>query len=427
MRFKLHQEKIALPDRTNARTLPLFSFLIDSLNETITAKFDNWSPLELAAYFLDPDNRVPGTPEDQEIFDWAQKTTVKYIGEVFPSATVDASPPSETTEPINNFSAVSSTAPFKPRKKILPSASIDEFATYLTIPASSVSETMIEFWNRVKIQLPRLSLLALRVLSVPCSQTSSEREFSLLRLLCSHLRGRLDPQTTNKQLVCSAFLTKRNDLLQKKLSGNRVRSDANMEADTHRIVTLLNTNRQHALGRSQDVDSVETLKKLNLQEVLHDHRIPDSISIEDVGSAVLNPKKRLFLEIGDGERSDDEEFVSNQNRNKKRKLVEVDPVTSIRNAPGICTLCPLLGTSTLLVGHWTCSDQNIKPSPDSIFGDKLDYVVIADSDIETSNDGKQYLKQKFTFSLKMQKKGAMKFNGRRGFLGWIGEEVHFGY
>jgi len=52
---------------------------------------------------------------------------------------------------------------------------------------------LLEWWRRHSITFPHLSQLARRYLAIPASQASSERDFSRMRLLCTHLRNKLDP------------------------------------------------------------------------------------------------------------------------------------------------------------------------------------------------------------------------------------------
>lgn len=426
---QLAREKAALPNRTSVASMPMFSYFIDSLDSVITAKFENWNPLELVAYFLDPDNRLPQSDVDKEIFNWAKETTLEVLNKRFPLTTSDTTSPQTVMTGIENFGD-----DLDRPLKILPSAALDEIATYCTIPVSSTSESLTEFWIRVKIQLHRLSSLALLVFSVPCSQTSSEREFSLLRLLCSHLRGRLDPFTTNMQLICSAFLNKRNTVLQKKHAGNRVRSLQNVEADKYRIASLLETNRRRAFQRASQNDSASQLLNLNLGQVLHDHRLPDVLGIEDIHNEALNPIKKVFLDIGDGEASDDEDFENGPPVPKRRKNWDIVDDTEIhlpsgshRPAPGICKLSGVAENSLLLTGQWTCTDPNVLPTPSMIFRQFLNCVTIEPNHLTQGTDGKQFLMNKFNFTLVNGRKGGPKFNGRRGFIALVGENIQFGY
>ena len=51
----------------------------------------------------------------------------------------------------------------------------------------------LDWWRYNETRFPNLASIARRILAFPASQAASERDFSYMRRLCSHLRNRLDP------------------------------------------------------------------------------------------------------------------------------------------------------------------------------------------------------------------------------------------
>ena len=84
------------------------------------------------------------------------------------------------------------------------------------------------WWKINKRFYPLLAKIALRYLSMPASQSASERDFSQMRLMCTHLRNTLNPMKAYKLSVVGPFLRRNRP-------GTRPRSMKNMAADVQRV------------------------------------------------------------------------------------------------------------------------------------------------------------------------------------------------
>lgn len=67
----------------------------------------------------------------------------------------------------------------------------------------------IEFWIHKSTMYPKLSKIALWLLSCPATSTSSERVFSKLGIMITPLRNNLNPETVDKL----SFISSNDDLL----------------------------------------------------------------------------------------------------------------------------------------------------------------------------------------------------------------------
>jgi hypothetical protein len=99
------------------------------------------------------------------------------------------------------------------------------------------------WWREHKVKYPLLSKLALRYLCIPASQTASERDFSQMRLLCTHLRHSLNTERAFKMSVVGPYLRQN-----RPQTASRVRSTKDKDADTQRVESRKN-RRQEGLKR----------------------------------------------------------------------------------------------------------------------------------------------------------------------------------
>jgi hypothetical protein len=177
----------------------------------------------------------------------------------------------------------------------------EEFEKFLD--AAEDASNLADFWKRGKESYPRLFAVALKVFSTPCSQTASEREFSLLRLICTHLRGRLSPSTVNKLLVSSAYLKTRNARLA--ADGKKTRTKESIDADVSRLRTLLNTNRRKTLDLSMENEAAAIFATMDLDSLLNELSIPESYDNDDLSDITMHEDDTGFLS-GDEDYDDDE-------------------------------------------------------------------------------------------------------------------------
>jgi len=406
--------------------------LLDKLSQALDAKYTNWNKLELAAYFLWPDNRGPSSPTEEDLFKRGQEVVHEMVSldnlqqSPIPSMPVD--PSSSSSSP--SLAGTARHDEEKRKKRIMQRPVSDEMAVYLDL-GQGATESGLEFWIRVQPQLPRLADLALRVFSVPCSQTASERLFSLLHLICTHLRGRLQPETVNKQLVCAAFIKRRNAVLDE--TERKARTPSQIAADADRINSLLNTNRLRKLRRASHIESASKWATADLDAILSSLAVPTLIDEEDCEPVTYQSlRKEFFLECGDAEVAEDD-FVPDEEgrygpetRYQPRAKLHEGSSPHPNSAPGVCHLSTCKTVSTHLIGNWKSCIEGLQPTTSMIFGDLLQYVDFLPDSTTLGSDGKQFLAEEFTFVL--NKKGKKKFpSGRRAFLGATGSLVQFGY
>jgi hypothetical protein len=147
---------------------------------------------------------------------------------------------------------------------------------------------ILQFWSSQRTILPLLSHLAFHILGIPATQTTSERQFSLMRLVFHHLRGSLDPDTANKVLTHSAFIRRRNlDILDQR----RVpRSAHSIEADAKRQQSRTLTAMKKAEAREGDNTEPVILDLTALNTTQDEGAINE---MEETNSCCLLMKLRL--------------------------------------------------------------------------------------------------------------------------------------
>ena len=404
------------------------SFLLQSLLTSLDEKFGKWSDLELAAYALYPDNRSPSPYSlEAEMLHKGYESVLRLLSSPFFKSGLsnsEAQPlPSGRSILPTSLSPLDSRSSGKLKNRILPSVSANELEEYKVTPMSDIEESMEQFWTRHLRRLPTLSLLAKLLYSVPCSQTASERLFSLLRLTSTHLRGRLHPETVNKLVTCSTFINRRNAALEESVAVPRTPEQA--AADQARLVTLLSNNKKRKRETAEMIETAGDLLSSDVASVLESLRLPAFISILDPSS---NPQPHSTGFLGDdddGTLPDDEDFIPHK-RPKLRESDNEDIIGTERSSPGLCTLTSPSSSGSLMFGSWVCSN-GVKPTAAQIFQGNLHYVeFLPGTSVEKlpSIDAGGFLLPNFTF--KLNKKGNKKFpTGRRSFIRAVGEEIQF--
>lgn len=409
----------------NSHTMNMFTELVGTLSSNLTAKFTNWSDSELVAYALNPSNRVATFDSQQKILDSAYEKISSYLSEQSEAADVtitsqEAIPIQASSSTLSPFMAIYAGIATKRKSQVLVKADGNtELDDYKRCVMHSAEETVSEFWSRMANNLPKLFQLSRKIFSIPCSQTASEREFSLLRLTCTHLRGRLDPQTVNKIIVCAAYVKKRDAAS----TSSTMRSQRNIDADKHRIRSLLNTRKKKVLANARREVSASLLADLDLSSILDQMLLPPDMEVEDFCDTEQNSADE-FLECDDGELSDDDDYQPPAA--KVTRTSESDHVHSSRHSTGKCELFTVNGSTTLMKGCWT-SSNNYEPTPKEIFREHLPYVDIFAEDLMDSmemTDKSITLKSQFRF--KLNEKGQKQYQGRRPFLRAVSEVIWFG-
>lgn len=426
----LHQHLSSAKDGLSQRMLndkarSSLLFLLDSLDKALTTKFENWDDLELAAYALNPTFRSPTNAQSKHYFELGVaaikrllSTGHKGISFSLRDSTLATSASRSTPSQALSFLQLRELQ----RRPILQTASMNELDEYLAVPQANPLEAIGDFWNRMVSRLPRLTSLATLVFSIPCSQTASEREFSLLRLMCTHLRGRLAPETVNMLITCAAFINRRN--ADSESTQSQARTDTQISADAARVSSLLRSNKKRIRERAMQIDSAAKLAQLNFPSILSNLRLPSFFEPEDIDQSLVGAiNDRLLFEVGDGTISGDEDYVYELRPAKAHRGPSDETPYGRTPSPGRCKLIPCQTSKKNFSGEWKCT-TDAKPTPLAIFGQHLQFVEFLDDSLDIDDDETEYLKPSFTFRL--TKKGAKKFTGRRGFVSAVGELILFG-
>lgn len=418
------------------------AFFLNSLSASLDEKFSNkWNDLEVAAFALFPDNRLPNScPSDSaesELLEKGYQAIQRLLSSVMFTSTsilnstsVSVSPYVLTrtcSSPTDSTAILQGRLLQKRQNRILPTVSLNELEEYKVVPMLDENETFEQFWYRLGPRFPTLAALVRLVFSVPCSQTASERLFSLLRLTCGHLRGRMHAETVNKLLTSCVYINRRNAALEK--VHIRPRSEANIEADSNRIASLIENNKKRKREIAEMIDSAAEISQIDVQAVLESLRLPTCLPILSADTPVpfTNAPSRLF-ESDDGELPNDEDYVPRKQAKLGESMETDEEVLSGRTSPGECHIKTSPVSDELMLGHWKCS-TSAKPTPHFIFGQKnlkfinfLRAMVVEDS---PSIDADGNLHPNFVF--KLNDKGNKKFkSSRRSFISEVGCLKSFG-
>ncbi len=77
----------------------------------------------------------------------------------------------------------------------------DELQNYLNSTQNfDLNSSVIKFWEQNKLKYPRIYVIAKRLLSIPATNLSSERNFSTAGLTLTDNRSNLHPNNVNKLL-----------------------------------------------------------------------------------------------------------------------------------------------------------------------------------------------------------------------------------
>ena len=291
-----------------------------------------------------------------------------------------------------------------------------ELQTFMAVTRSVDRKTpILDFWLSQRKLLPLLTRLAFRILCIPATQTTSERQFSLMRLIFHHLRGNLDPATANKVVVHSAFIRRRNlDILDSKRG---TRSDFSIDADKRRQVSRNVTMAKKAASREGD----------NTETAIFDltpYDTPETTELSDQLDFLLNTDAC----DDDGERSDDPDYT----------FLDSEPEGSPADSPPPSKRSKRGADATISTDGNHCCNLNTSPSDPTLILGYVDdgglwslgltFERIFQSNYQYFTDYRLISpdESKRSFSCTLSPAGKKKFKtGRRGALWHIGEMLSF--
>lgn len=429
---ELSQEKVPTLHMTIGEIHALISTLQDTklitpeikqfasiICKEIKQKFMPWHDAELIAFALAPSNHAYVLPELDD--------GLKLISDMLKSSFPPMPSPMEVGEvprpvspasPFANNLAVARAALRAPTPQPIASLQIDSLyhaeVELFRNAASKTQLSLLEFWRNHQLSLPTLSKLASKYLAIPATQTASEREFSLMRCIFSHLRGNLDPTTANKQLSVAAFVRARN--LRQTESSRVSRTDASIAADS-----LRNLKRQESQLKKAKARSADYALELPNADLNESHTVQDAEDDEILDLLLGDDGERSSdgdYEIGDDIYSDCDESCDSDDAAflepsaKQPKLAE-------NTSPGhkISRSCRLITSSDdnrLILGFFSGLDGTEPLNLELIF--KHDHVCFEDFKMISPDTANA------SCSFRLSKIGLKKFKtGRRGALFHLGE------
>lgn len=278
-----------LPETDKNRSIILI--LIDRLLKYISAKFEPWNSLERMAFALSPFHKPK-----QGNFAWNELLKTGYADLRMELAALEISSQQGQQSPSCSAGApITSTFPFEKFMTEFNDTSAEEIidlpdeVTRFSQIRFARKQPILEWWRSNQQEFPNLSKLARAILCIPATQTTSEREFSQMKLICTTLRNRLDPERANKLSTVGAMLRNRNMRLkmQKQTPPTNHSSPQAMTA----AEATRRTNKSHQLRNL----SADPAPALQLEET-SDEEIVDS----------------ELLVMGDGERESDKDFSEDE-------------------------------------------------------------------------------------------------------------------
>lgn len=401
---------------------PMIRHLVKSQIRCLSNKMKPWLPAERMAFALSPFHRkgssIPGWDDLlQEGYDELRNELSKLENSILASqsSSLDEIMTNQVqaTEPIRSYAQYKSKITGYNTSS---SGLIDELGMFIQLKSPKPC-SVLAWWKSNSETFPRLSCLVRKYLCIPASQTSSEREFSQMRLICSDLRSGLDTKKAGKLSTVGALLRSRNMAFDVK----KKRTQYSIQADEQRVTGTQNTRRQSMAVRFSSIpaDSTEASEDSQNLEV-------DGLDGDDIADG------NIFDFIGDGERSSDGDFSEPESdgdssdepesdasdseeleapKAKRPKLAEtqVSKSTDI-----ICNLFQTDGTGHRY--HAVFSNlEGTAPGPDKLFGSNTRYIT----------GWKQMLQDRsqLTFVFVASSEGKNKYRSGKELLRVLGPEI----
>lgn len=256
--------------------------LVTSLLRYMAIKFNPFTTAELLAFSLNPTHRkrpaVAANIEWNETVSDAQAA----LRQVFEAELAKVAPPTAAAQPPQNRSIFYDDDAF-----VIPLAENpqEELERFFSEPPTRLSA--LEWWKQNAGRYPILAPLARRYLCMCPSQAASERDFSLLRLILTHLRHNMSHQTLHQLSVVQPLLS---DLYR---VPPRPRSAANIAADASRGQSAKRKRRESMQQEYAVLRPNPAVRPEEVPDILHE----------------LDPVVDDAVDVDDGERSSDDDFM----------------------------------------------------------------------------------------------------------------------
>jgi hypothetical protein len=182
------------------------NYFIEKVLEWLRVKFEPeahgkfcWDDMEYLALVLNPMANVQD-PHQSRLWDYG----IELL-----RARVDSIQTQESVQIVNPQEAVPEAQDGRYLLKSRKKDDLNIVSSYLNLSERDPLPPE-QFWPKYKDQLPQLYLLAVSTMSIPASQTTSERVFSLMKHILSDLRTRMKPETLQKLLIVKWHANHRN-------------------------------------------------------------------------------------------------------------------------------------------------------------------------------------------------------------------------
>lgn len=339
------------------------------ISRWLKRKFEPFHDAEMIAFALNPSNTM--LDQTAQFQEWNELVTQSrellrqtLVQEAETLSTYESSRselPIPASEPNAQQDELFSIFPLAPQRTLATNTS-NEFESFID-EGKLPNQTLSAWWRMNCLKYPLMSRLARQYLCFPASQSSSERDFSQLRLICTHLRSNLDPMKIFKLSIVRPAIRS----FYNAQKSPKTRSIINIAADEQR-------------NKKRETTRIAKLKR-RYSEITPNPMVTNShaslvpITIDDDDFVEENI-------IGDGERSSDEDFSEHEDDECAAHAEDLlmnglaitkvpkqaDFIRSTRSSKPICNIVQIAHGEH----RYTALFRNLKRSPPSyqrLFGD----------------------------------------------------------
>lgn len=298
---------------------------IDVLLKQIENSIENWTPAELMAFALAPENHISGDQLPENWLVYMEQGFEEIVNRIPAISPLQA----ETPAPTGSQTPVIAWLAGIQQRSINHNQGIHEEIAHFRILAKD-NKPALEFWRGTNT-LPHLKTLAMKILCIPATQTTSEREFSLMGRIISELRTNLDPETAEKLLVASWSIRRANhsaaDIKDKARTNTSDEKKKNMIASA-RLTRFL--KRSYRLG---DYVGGNTTFAMNDPQPAESHNQTTSKPMNEF--AIDEEDLYTLSEVlGNGENEDDADFMDSRLATEDITIGALETPTHTMKPPG---------------------------------------------------------------------------------------------
>lgn len=195
---------------------------------------------------------------------------------------------------------------------------------------SKPDRPVLKWWKTNASLFPRLSALARRYLAIPATQAASERDFSRMRRVCTHLRNSLGPDKLWKISLVSPALSKEWNPKPEQDAVGASKSTRNTSLRSkNRILKL--QKRFSSVEPNPDFYSLPTTSEIEDRFIDFEDGSCEQLSDEDYEPEELTEMESVQSELSDSD-------VDFELPPSKRRFMGVDDVRATRQTPCLCSV-----------------------------------------------------------------------------------------